>query len=336
MRKFHEVMLFLEWAQLARPVVGNVYVLNRSLARLFHQNKLPGCVVSDALLEVVERHGGGPDKGRAFFLELAAKQLAVFKGLGFAGGYIGGVQKAETFAQIIDTAEAFGADDWREFAREIQFAQPGEFYLFEQDPATGLGDGMRLDPAYVRSLEGSTPSDRVGASYRLSRALHRLAFTPGQALFPAAQAAYRRLERGNHGTTLRALHALEHTAKQAMYGCDDCGDCSLPDTAYLCPRSACSKSQRNGPCGGSANGRCELDDKDCLWARAYDRLRHYGESHTMLDGPAVFANAALAGTSSWANTYLGRDHHRAGGTGDPPAPPDAPPPPVNTPNDGPA
>ncbi len=96
-----------------------------------------------------------------------------------------------------------------------------------------------------------------------------------------------------------------------MYGCEDCGDCSLPDTAYLCPRAACSKTGRNGPCGGSSDGRCELDDKDCLWARAYDRLKYYGESQDMLDGPAVFANAALADTSSWANMFRGRDHHHA-------------------------
>ena len=31
----------------------------------------------------------------------------------------------------------------------------------------------------------------------------------------------------------------------------------------------------------------------------------------MLDGPAVFIDARLEGTSSWANTFLGRDHHKA-------------------------
>jgi methylenetetrahydrofolate reductase (NADPH) len=140
-------------------------------------------------------------------------------------------------------------------------------------------------------------------------------------MFPTLQRAYRRLEQRESRRTLRALHAVEHTAKQAMYGCEDCGDCSLPDTAYLCPHSACSKTQRNGPCGGSSDGRCELDDKDCLWARAYDRLKHYGESQAMLDGPAVFANAALHGTSSWANTFLGRDHQQAAVPEGQPAPP---------------
>ncbi len=29
----------------------------------------------------------------------------------------------------------------------------------------------------------------------------------------------------------------------------------------------------------------------------------------MLDGPAVLKDGSLQGTSAWANTFLGRDHH---------------------------
>mgnify|MGYP002261379977 CR=1 FL=1 len=36
------------------------------------------------------------------------------------------------------------------------------------------------------------------------------------------------------------------------------------------------------------------------------------ESKDMLKGPAVIYNAELRGTSSWANTFLGRDHFHAG------------------------
>ncbi len=167
MRKFHELKLFLDWAHLTAPIVGNVYVLNRAVARLFHQNQMPGCVVSDALYALVEKYSAGPDKGRAFFRELAAKQLAVFKGLGFAAGYLGGVHKAETFAQIIDVAEGFGAEDWREFAKEIQFPKPGEFYLFEQEPESGLGDGTRLNREYLQSLQSAPRPAEVSGNYRI-------------------------------------------------------------------------------------------------------------------------------------------------------------------------
>ena len=59
----------------------------------------------------------------------------------------------------------------------------------------------------------------------------------------------------------------------------------------------------------SADGRCELDDKECFWARIYERLKYYGESETMLDRPVTLYNATLKNTSSWVNTYLDKDHH---------------------------
>ena len=97
--------------------------------------------------------------------------------------------------------------------------------------------------------------------------------------------------------------------KIASFDCRDCGDCSLPDIAYLCPESQCVKNQRNGPCGGTRQGKCEIGEKDCIWARAYDRLKAYGEEEQMLDGPAVIKNAGLKGTSAWLNTFSHKDHH---------------------------
>jgi methylenetetrahydrofolate reductase (NADPH) len=322
MRKFHEIKLFLDWANLSTPVIGNVYVLNKMVAGLFHKNRIPGCVVSDALYAQVEKYAAGPDKGRAWFTELAAKQLAVFKGLGFAGGYLGGVHKAESFAQIIDLAESFGADDWKEFAKEIQFPKDDEFYLFEKDPQTGLGDGAQLNRAYLQSLEAPPQAPDVTWNYRLTRLVHSVAFTPGKKLFPLLQKIYGGLEQGDNKRTLKTLHGVEHLSKSLMYGCHDCGDCSLPETGYLCPRASCSKTGRNGPCGGSCEGRCELNDKDCIWVRAYDRLKYYGESQHMLEGPAVFANPALGGTSAWANNFLGRDHQHAAVPAKPEPPPE--------------
>jgi hypothetical protein len=47
----------------------------------------------------------------------------------------------------------------------------------------------------------------------------------------------------------------------------------------------------------------------------YERLKAYGEEESMLDGPVVKDNA-LAGTSAWANTFLGRDHLGRPGRGE--------------------
>ena len=47
---------------------------------------------------------------------------------------------------------------------------------------------------------------------------------------------------------------------------------------------------------------------DCIWLRAYERLKHDGQELSLLQHAPVVQNQALRGTSSWANNWLGRDH----------------------------
>jgi len=59
--------------------------------------------------------------------------------------------------------------------------------------------------------------------------------------------------------------------------CQGCGDCILEKTGGVCPVARCSKSNFNGPCGGSSNGKCEIDPEvDCGWQLIYDRLKELG------------------------------------------------------------
>ena len=130
MRKFHEVKLWLTARGVNVPVIGNVYLLNRAVAQLFNSGKLAGCVVSDEFMETIRAAAAGPDKGKRFFRELAAKQLAVFKGLGFAAGYLGGITKAETFGEIIDLAESYGESDCARLPQGDSLQPAGRVLLF--------------------------------------------------------------------------------------------------------------------------------------------------------------------------------------------------------------
>ncbi len=57
------------------------------------------------------------------------------------------------------------------------------------------------------------------------------------------------------------------------YDCGKCGQCYLNITGGICPITACSKSLVNGQCGGSKDGKCEVDpDMECGWERIYRRL----------------------------------------------------------------
>lgn len=60
--------------------------------------------------------------------------------------------------------------------------------------------------------------------------------------------------------------------------CMQCGECVLDRTGGLCPVTRCAKSLLNGPCGGSVNGRCEVNpDTLCVWQLIYDRLGDLGQ-----------------------------------------------------------
>jgi methylenetetrahydrofolate reductase (NADPH) len=193
----------------------------------------------------------------SFFEELAAKQVAVLRGLGYRGVYLSGRLPLSRIRRVLELEESFGPDDWRDFAKEIQFQKPGEFNFYERDPVTGLASDQ-INPEY---LESKSPK------------------------------------------------GLKQAGKIQVFGCRDCGDCSLPDIAYLCPESQCVKNQRNGPCGGSQDGQCEIGEKRCIWVKAYERTKPYGEESDLLERPVVFKNGALSGTSAWANTFLDWDHN---------------------------
>ncbi|MDZ4862081.1 MAG: methylenetetrahydrofolate reductase C-terminal domain-containing protein [Gemmatimonadota bacterium] len=306
-RKSDELIRYMRHRGLTTPVLANVFILSDTVARRFHAGRVPGCVVTDDLLALVERRAAAPDRGRAFFLTLAAQQIAIARGLGYRGVWISGHRTAAEVTMVLELADRFGPDDWRGFAGAIRFGWPDGFYYFELDPATGLNRDT-VNPAYLASCTiAARRSARgtVSSGYRCSRLLHALVFAPEAPGFPLGAAVYR----GAEGTGLdRPLHLLEQAIKGPWFDCRDCGDCSLAELAYLCPASHCPKGQRNGPCGGSRDGQCEVGDRACIWARAYERLKPYGEEADILSRPLTIADPALLHTSAWANTFLRRDH----------------------------
>jgi len=56
--------------------------------------------------------------------------------------------------------------------------------------------------------------------------------------------------------------------------CNMCGDCIQIFFNGYCPVSRCPKQMLNGPCGGSVNGKCEINqDIDCVWDLIYKTLK---------------------------------------------------------------
>jgi len=76
--------------------------------------------------------------------------------------------------------------------------------------------------------------------------------------------------------------AIEDTPGYFHEVCAQCGQCVLGETAGICPITACHKGLVNGPCGGTNNGKCEVDkEKDCAWTLIYQRLKDQGRLDLM-------------------------------------------------------
>ncbi len=300
-RKFHEILLFIKQSGFNIPLVGNVYILPFGAAKMMNRNDLPGSVVTDKLLADIDRERNDPDKGEGARILRAARMYAILKGMGFSGVHIGGHNiKYEQVTEIIRRGEEL-APRWTDLLKYFDYPIEGGFYYFEKDPATGLN----LETPVNRS---SRPLDApIGWTYGFSRFFHRLLYEPGKKLY----GMMKRLCEKVQGTKMEGFfHTMEHMAKVALFDCKDCGDCALIDVAYLCPMSQCPKNQRNGACGGSFQGWCEVHPgkKQCVYVRAYARLKKHGEQEQLGKVVVPPCNWDLYQTSSWINYYMGKDH----------------------------
>jgi len=303
-RKMHEVLQFMRLNNLNVPLVGNIYLLPYGAGKLMNANQVPGCVVTDKLLADLEREKGAEDKGVGARLLRAAKMYAMMKGMGFAGVHIGGHGiKYEQVEYILDKGEELAAN-WMDYVKEFDYPMPNGFYYYQKDEKTGLNTET---PTNRQGRPLDAPVDFV---YRLSRVVHKLIFEPNHNLYGMMAG----ISKAADGTGAeKPYHAIEHLAKVMIYDCKDCGDCGLTDVAYSCPMSQCPKNQRNGACGGSFNGWCEVfpNKKKCIYVKAYARLKNFNQEMELDSYHVTPCNWDLYQTSSWINFYLGRDHSAA-------------------------
>lgn len=298
-RKLHELQLWLNTRGYRIPALASVYVLSHNVARAMHGNNIPGCVVTGKLLNQIAAESESPDKGRQARLDRAAKMFAVAKGMGYKGAYVSGQGLPfESLQYIVERGSELAAN-WRDLLPEFDYPQERGFYYFRRDPQTGLNSP---DP----EPRGEKP-ERPPV-FLLSWVLHAAIFEPKSPLFRMMRRLMRLID--SRPLFCRVFHWFERWTKSALYACQDCGDCALFDAGYLCPVSQCPKDQRNGPCGGSYDGWCEVypGKKQCIWVRAYLRLKGLGREDEIGKYFVPPCNWELHQTSSWVNYFLGRDH----------------------------
>ena len=284
-RKFAELKHYLDERGLRIPVLGNVYVLGPRTAARMATGQPPGCWVSPELLAIVREESRAPDGGLRARLERAARTVAVLRGLGYAGAYLGGTHDAEQVQWIIRRAGEL-APQWSALADELRFGRSEGFYLSERP--TSLSRARPTSTLIPRTLDLMGTLLPVTRPGRLRRILRRLCAWIDRR--PALA---------------KLLETFELAVKRPTFGCQACGNCVLGHLEYVCPQT-CPKQIRNGPCGGTDMGRCEVVDKACIWVGVWERAaaaRRVDDLKTFIPPP----DRALTGTSSWINYFLDRD-----------------------------
>jgi methylenetetrahydrofolate reductase (NADPH) len=287
--KFVELKKYLDERGIKTPVLGNVFVLSRRAGERMNTGNPPGCWASDELVAVLKKESEAPDGGLQARLERAARSVAILKGIGYAGAYIGGTHDAKHITWIIRRAEEL-APTWESLYEELQFGKKDGFYLYKRDPQpkptrTFLPTVM---DAVGKTLPFMPWSKNVNESNPVRRAI---------------QGAFRWLER--QPTLSHWFERFEYYSKKEVFGCQNCGNCVLGSMEYVCPQT-CPKQMRNGPCGGTFHGECEVIGQECIWVQVMARA----EASNTIDQLKVYIpppDRTLTGTASWVNFYLGRD-----------------------------
>ena len=306
-RKLNELLMWLKVNGYDIPVMANIYILPYGTAKFMNANQIPGCVVTDKLVAEMAEEKKAEDKGKAARLLRAAKMYALAKGMGCAGAHLGGIGISyDTVEYIVRKGEEL-SENWQDLVAEFDYPQKDGFYYFKRDPKTGLN----LDKPNPRPRKPSFKSFGMPSPplmFTICRFAHILLFEPKSPLFKMLRPIARLIDSTRR--LKKVFLYFEHLAKVALFGCMNCGDCAIFDIAYLCPMSQCPKNQRNGPCGGSYEGWCEVypNEKKCIWVKAYERWKARKEEDKIGAYITAPCDWELWETSSWLNFYLGRDH----------------------------
>jgi methylenetetrahydrofolate reductase (NADPH) len=280
--KFRELKRYLDERNLRTPLLGSVYVLHAKAAEKMSKGEPPGCWVSPELLEQIKSETQSADKGLAARLERAASMVAILRGLGYAGAYLGGDHRADHVRWIIKRSESL-APKWEELADRLAFAPKNGFYLYDSTQAPPTKPGF-VPRAF----------DTLGHLFPVNK--------PGK-LRDFLATIFRWIDK--RPALAHGVERFEFAIKSPLFGCQACGNCVLGHMEYVCPQT-CPKGMRNGPCGGTLNGRCEVVDKPCIWVEVYARAK----SEKRIDDLEIYIpprNKSLTGTSSWINYFLERD-----------------------------
>jgi len=269
-RKFAEVRGFLDARGHPVPLIAELLLLTPARGRRLLRVGLPGVTITSDLAQRLEDEAALPDGGRASAFRRLALQIVSVRDLGYAGAQVSGVATHPSVARLLDEVETvtreYPTQDARQQAwRDLLMLQDGR--VAQVAPADGLYLSALAKPERFEvpaTTGGGRAKER--ARFRVMDVIDHLLFREGSIGARVLAPALRSLDArsGPGGLLLR----VERAIKAPLVGCQTCGFCRLPQTAYVCPET-CPKGLANGPCGGTKDNRCEFGDRECIHNQIY-------------------------------------------------------------------
>ncbi|HEY3249167.1 MAG TPA: methylenetetrahydrofolate reductase C-terminal domain-containing protein [bacterium] len=305
--KFAEVAWFLNRRGYRAPLVAELLFLTAARGRRIRRTGLPGVTVTDQLVARLEEEAESPDGGRAAAYRRLALQVGLVRDLGYAGVQVSGLVRYDSIVRLFDEMDTVmrvypTSDARREAAermltlrdgRTAEVAPANGFYLDAEAPAnreqgTGTGEHQQVRWEWTR--------------YRALDLTDRVLFREGSIGARILGPVVRRIDPDS--TAGRALVVAERAIKAPLVGCQTCGFCRLPQTAYVCPET-CPKGLANGPCGGTTNNRCEFGDRECIHNEIYRISKRAGMLPRLEDMLIPPVPVQAWGTCSWITEFRG-------------------------------
>ena len=290
-KKSLELFQYLKENNLDIPVIGNVFFLSTTnpAPRLMHDSKLPGCFVSDEFLAKLSSESYDEH------IERCAQQVAMYKTIGAAGVDIGSVHDFDVFTRIVQRASEIG-ENWEQYKDNLYWPKENGFYLYDES-------GQRV----------SLSKQKKRVKHKFFDFMHRHMFEPQSMGFRTLGRVMSALgAKKNKGFVYNAFGAFEYTFKHAMFECEMCGDCYLPENFSLCTIGGCEKGLSNAPCGdATVDGFCGNNlDIVCIGERIYNAAASVPggieKLRATLNEPRLHS---LENTPSILNDWFRRDHN---------------------------
>ncbi len=289
-KKSVELMRYLTDEKIDIPVIGNVYLLSTitPAPRLMHDIKLPGCFVSDELLEKIcseniDQH-----------VERAAQQIAMYKSIGAAGVDVGGLPDYETFIKILKRAAEIG-DGWQQFKDNLCWPAKEAYYLYDdagsRKPLAKFRKTFKL--CFFNFMHAALFDTQYPGYHILKKTMKFLGADKGNGFF------------------YKTFFAVEKPVKYCLFECEECGDCCLPEDFGLCTIGGCEKGMHNAPCGDSTvEGKCGNNlEITCIGDRIYKAAAaQAGGLENLRKTINKPRRPELEHTASILNYLFGKDH----------------------------